>query len=304
MLIVAWDMQRNLVKQWTKVGARYIYKITYNATLQTVTFTGQIDLFVVATLDELTIGPTVVYSPPSSGPTLPYTLTYSAPANAQFPVMKSGPYSFWPASYADGRNSFCVVVTDQNNVILKLIDCPGSHSIDEIVIDNTLRIIQLIGTDGRIAKFDYNTALTCYTCCYVCTKDDFVFAAQYFGVPLTDAEATALAAAMPQIDCSLCCRMQGTYTSSDSDRVKRSPIGFVVGSFLGGILGAIGGFLIGGPVGGFVGLTAGFAAGAAIGASVPDSSDKGQYTLSDLEKQNSLVGYAPSTRLSYVQLGD
>ena len=180
-------------------------------------------------------------------------------------------------------------------MILKLIDCPGSHNIARIVVDDTLRTIQLIGSDGLAAKFDYNTALSCYTACYVCTKDDFLFAAQYFGVPLTDAEATALAAAMPQIDCSLCCRMQGTYTDDPSAaRVKRSGVGVVIGSLLGGFLGAIAGFFVAGPYGGFVGLTAGYAAVAAIGAATPDSSDKGQYTLSALEKQFSLVGYAPS----------
>ncbi|KAM5536136.1 hypothetical protein V8D89_010235 [Ganoderma adspersum] len=271
MLIVAWDMQRNLVKQWTKLGARYIYKITYNATLQTVTFTGQTGLFVVATLDELIVGPSVVYLPSSSGPALPYTLTYSAPANGQFPVLKSGPYTFWPVSYADGRNSFCVVVADQNNVILKLIDCPGSHSIDEVVVDDTLRVIELIGTDGLAANFPWNTAMACFSCCYVCTKDDFLFLAQYLDVPLSDADATALAAAMPQLDCSLCCRMQGTYTDDPSSYHR--------GHW-------------GGPVGAFAGLTAGYVAGGAIGGSIPDSSDKGQYTLSALEKQNSLVGYA------------
>ncbi|KAI1784865.1 hypothetical protein LXA43DRAFT_175500 [Ganoderma leucocontextum] len=293
MLIVAWDMQRNLVKQWEKPGARYIWQISFDANTQTVTFTGEGSVSVTATLDELIVGPAVVYLPPSSGPALPYTLSYAAPDNAQFPVMKSGPYSFWPVSYADERASFCVVVVDQDNVILKLIDCPGSHDIDEVVVDDASRTIQLIGQDGAIANFDYDTALTCFSCCYVCTKDDFTFLAQYFNVPLTDDEATALAQAMPQLDCSLCCRMQGTYTDdSDSDRVKRSPVGTVVGAFLGGFLGAIGGFIIGGPPGLILGLSAGSAAGAAIGAAIPDSSDKGQYTLSSLEKQFSLVGYA------------
>ena len=89
--------------------------------------------------------------------------------------------------------------------------------------------------------------------------------------------------------------MQGTYTDDPSAaRVKRSGVGVVIGSLLGGFLGAIAGFFVAGPYGGFVGLTAGYAAGAAIGASIPDSSDKGQYTLSALEKQFSLVGYAPS----------
>ncbi len=297
MLIVAWDMQRNLVKQWNKPGARYIWQVSFDADTQTVTFTGQASNSVTATLDELIVGPTVVYLPPSSGPALPYTLTYAAPDNAQFPVMKSGPYSFWPVSYADDRSSFCVVVVDKDNVILKLIDCPGSHNIDEVVVDDANRTIQLIGQDGAIADFDYDTALACFSCCYVYTKDDFLFLAQYFDVPLSDDEATALAEAMPQLDCSLCCRMEGT-DSGDSDRVKRSTGSFIVGSFLGAVAGAIGGFFIGGPAGAFYGLTVGFAAGAAIGAAVPDSSDKGQYTLSSLEKQYSLVGYVPLAKYS------
>ncbi|KAI1786045.1 hypothetical protein LXA43DRAFT_928023, partial [Ganoderma leucocontextum] len=294
MLIIAWDMQRNLVKQWNKSGARYIWQISFNPATQTVTFTGQNKKSVTATLDELIVGPAVVYLPPSSGPALPYTLSYAAPNNAQFPVMKSGPYSFWPVSYADGRKSFCVVVVDQDNVILKLIDCPGSHNIDEVVVNDANRTIQLIGQDGAIAKFDYNTALACFTCCYVYTRDDFLFLAQYFKVPLSNDEATALAKAMPQIDCSVCCRMQGTYTASDagSNRVKRSLGSFIVGSFLGAVAGGIGGFFIGGPPGAFVGLTAGYAAGGAIGAAVLSSSDKGEYQLSSLEQQYSLVGYA------------
>ncbi|KAI1786067.1 hypothetical protein LXA43DRAFT_1065370 [Ganoderma leucocontextum] len=292
MLIVAWDMQRNLVKQWNKSGARYIYQISFNADTQTVTFTGQSSNSVTATLDELIVGPAVVYLPPSSGPALPSTLSYAAANNAQFPVMKSGPYSFWPVSYADSRASFCVVVVDQDNVILTLIDCPGSHNIDEVVVDDANRTIQLIGQDSAIANFDYDTALACFTCCYVYTKDDFLFLAQYFNVPLSDSEATALANAMPVIDCSLCCPMQGT--DSASDRVKRSTVGAVVGSFLGGLLGAIGGFFIGGPLGIGPGLFAGSAAGIAIGAAVPEGggASLGQYTLSSLEEQFSLIGYA------------
>ena len=303
MLIVAWDMQRNLAKQWEKLGARYIWQISFDADTQTVTFTGQSSLSVTATLDELIIGPAVVYLPPSEGPILPYTLTYAAPSNAQFPVMRSGPYNFWPVSYADGRSSFCVVVVDRDNEILKLIDCPGSHNIDEVVVDDPNRTIQLIGQDGAIADFDYDTALACFSCCYVFTKDDFLFLAQYFDVPLSDDEATALAEAMPQIDCSLCCRMEGTDTEG-SDRVKRSTGFFIAGSFIGAAAGAIGGFLIGGPAGAFFGLTAGYAAGAAIGVPIPDSSDKGQYTLSALEKQFSLVGYAPFLCIALPHRGD
>nr|VWP02530.1 Beta-lactamase (EC [Ganoderma boninense] len=260
-------------------------QISCNATLQTVTFTGQLGLFVVA--------PSVIYLPPLSGPKLPYTLSYTAPLNGQFPALKSGPYRFWPASYADKRNSFCVVVADESNVLLKLIDCPGSQAINEVVVDNTLRVIELIGADAIAVNFPWKTAMACFSCSYVCTKDNFLFLAQYLNVTLSDANAAALAKAMPQIDCSLCCRMKGTYTEdSSSGRVKRSPTGIIVGSLLGGIFGAIAGFFIGDPVGAFTAMVAGYAAGGAIGGSIPSSSDKGQYALSALEKQNSLVGYS------------
>lgn len=294
MLIVAWDMQRNLVKQWTKSGARYIWQISFNADNQTITFTGQVRNAVTATLEELVLGPTVVHLPISSGPVLPYNLSYAAPSNTQFPVIKNGPYSFWPVSYADERNAFCIVVVNREKVIRGLINCPGSHNIDRVDVDDAARTIQLIGKNGAAAQFDYDTAQACFTCSYVYTKDDFLFLAQYFNVSLSDDEANAMVKAMPQIDCSLCCRMEGMTDESDhSHRVRLSTGGFVVGSLLGAVAGGIGGFFIGGPMGAFVGLTAGYAAGAAIGVAVSDGKGKGKYELSPLEEQYSLVGYAP-----------
>lgn len=290
MLIVAWDMQRNLVKQWNKPGARYIWKITFDADTATVNFTGQASNSVTATLDELTVGPTVVHLPTSSGPALPYTLSYGDSSDS-FPVIKSGPNHFWPVSYASGTNSFCVVVVDQDNVIRKLIDCPGSTKINTIVVNDADRTIQLVGEDGASASLDYNVALACFSCCIVYTKEDFLFLAQYFKLTLSDDDADALAKAVPQLDCSVCCRMEGT-VSEHASREKRSIGWFILGSFLGAVAGGIGGFFVGGPPGALWGLTAGYAAGAAIGASIPSSSDTGDYQLSALEEENSLVGYA------------
>ena len=291
-------MERNLVKQWTKFGARYIWQISFNANAQTVTFTGQGKSSVTASLDELVVGPIVVSLPVSSGPKLPYALSYAVPSSSTYPVIESGRYRFWPASYVDGRKAFCVVVVDNDGVTQGLIDCPGSHNIDKIVVNDGARTIQLIGKDGAVTKFDYNTTLTCFTCCYVYTKGDFLFLAQYFKVPLSDAQATALAKVMPQIDCSLCCRMEGTHPTNESDssiRVKRDASTFIVRSLLAGLAGGIGGFFMGGPMGAFVGLTAGYTAGSAIGVAVPSSSDKGEYQLSSLEQQYSLVRYVLHT---------
>lgn len=293
-MIVGWDMNRNLVKQIVKNGARYISKITYEAVTQRVIFTGQDLATVFASLDELVVAPSVKYTPPSSGPVLPSTLTYAAQSNAQFPVIQSGPYSFWPASYEDKRKSFCVVVVSEHGVILKLIDCPGSSVIDDITVDAEGHTIILHGQDGGTANFDYNTALACFTCSYVVTKDDFIFAAQYYNVILNDVDAMELAAKMPTIDCALCCRMEGTYSEADdSARVKRSTVGAWIGAFLGTVIGGIAGFCVGGPMGAAAGAVAGAGIGMGIGGAIPsapDRTDLGQYQLSDVEKLNSLVG--------------
>lgn len=127
MKIVAWDRNRNLVKELEKPGARYLWNITFNAGNQTVTFTRQSNQSVQATLDDLVVRPAVVYLPSSSGPILPYTLTYAAADPSRFPVIKNGPYSFWPVSFKDGRNSFCIAVADRDNLVQKLMPRRERH---------------------------------------------------------------------------------------------------------------------------------------------------------------------------------
>ncbi|EDR09880.1 uncharacterized protein LACBIDRAFT_318163 [Laccaria bicolor S238N-H82] len=162
MKIVAWDRNRNLVKELEKPGARYLWNITFNAGNQTVTFTGQSNQSIQATLDELVVRPAVVYLPSSSGPILPYTLTYAAADPSRFPVIKNGPYSFWPASFKDGRKSFCIAVADRDNLVQKLIECPGGKVIRDVQVNDAQRTIGLIGQDGSKATFNYDIALTCF----------------------------------------------------------------------------------------------------------------------------------------------
>ncbi|WP_254790368.1 Ig-like domain repeat protein [Paenibacillus sp. OK003] len=53
MNIVAYDASGNIVKQWTKRGARYLWKITMDAAAQTLTFWGQDNLTITMGLEEL-----------------------------------------------------------------------------------------------------------------------------------------------------------------------------------------------------------------------------------------------------------
>lgn len=148
----------------------------------------------------------------------------------------------------------------------------------------------LRGIDNSSVAFDYSTALAGYWCCYIITKDDLLFLADYFKMPLSDANASALAEAMPQIDCTLTCPMMGTQMEG-SEQVESEGMGWViVGSFLGGAIGGIGGFFIAGPLGAGAGFLAGYAVGMEVGQRIPSSSDTGRYKLSTLEKENSLVG--------------
>lgn len=287
-MIIGWGMERNLAKQLVKDGARYIWQITFNSPDQKLVFTGQGSASVEATLDELIVGPEVVYLPSSSGPPLPYTLTYGSTNTSKFPVFRRGPFSFWPVSYKDGRRSFSVVVVDRQNVIQSLVNCPGGRLIQDVEVDNAKRTITLRGQEGS-ATFDYETALACYYCCYTISKADFLFLASYLNVTLSDPDAKSLEDAMPLIDCSLCCQMQGAHPET-SGRGKRSTGGVVVGAILGGAIGAFGGFLIGGPLGIGPGLIAGSAVGIKIGETIPSSADTGQYQLSPLEISHSLVG--------------
>ena len=313
MLIAAWDVEKKLVAKWDKAGARYLQQISYNKETQTVTFTGELNRSISATLDELVVSPRVVQRLVSSGPSLPYTLTYSEPINSEFPVIECGPFSFWPVSYADERDSFCVVVVDQDKVIRTLIECPGSRNINRVVVDNEKRTIELVGKNDVAAQFEYNTALTCFTCAYTYTKDDFTFLAKYFDfkVPPTDAQISALVSKMPMVDCSLCYRMKdliGVTLRSESEFLQRvegytpgsgnpdvwehaEGLGTKVGYLLGAAAGSFGGFFIGGPKGASAGFNAGSAAGAAIGDVLIHGGDTGGYQPSDAEKNSSLVGY-------------
>lgn len=295
-------MHRNLVKELDKPGARWIRQITFDPASQTVTFDGDDSKSVQATLDELVVRPSVVRLSSASGPILPYTLTYAAADPSQFPVIKSGPFSFWPTSYKDGTNSFCVVVVDGDNVIQRLIVCPGGQVIQDIQVDDANHKITLQGQNNSKATFDYDTALACYYCLYTFTKDDFLFLAKYFNLTLSDADATALAKAIPPIDCSLCCRMDGTYTAeAQADRIQLSSSStVVVGALLGGAIGGLSGFLVSGPGGTAPGVIVGFAIGKGIGNTIPSSSDTGAYRLSSLEKDNSLIGYVIRERF-YVE---
>jgi hypothetical protein len=293
MKIVGWDIQRNLVKQIDKPGARYIWKITYDPTSQKVTFTGQSRSSVSATLDEISVRPSVAHLQSSLGPVLPYTLAYGSAEPNKYPVIKCGTYTFWPTTYKDGRDKLCVVVADQENIIQQLIDCPGTQLIRDIEIDDVARKIVLYGWDGAEASLDYETAMACYYRDYTITPDDFLFISKFLCLSLTEGGVEDLASLMPHINSALCSPMEGTYEHEGvSVQVGRHDDDdtFPIGPFLGGFFGGLGGFLVGGSRAIDFGYNAGSTAEADFRSRMHSSRDIGDYELSYWEKESSLVG--------------
>lgn len=287
MKIIGWDAQRNIVKDMNKEGARYLSDITFDRARQTVKFSGQAGHFVSATLDELIVHPIVAHLPSSSGPLLPYPLAYGNADPNKFPVVKCGIYTFWPVTYKDGRDTICVVVANQDNVIQGLIDCPGTQLVQNIEINNFDRKILLRGWDGSEASFDYETAMASFYYDYTVTKDDFQFLAKYFHVPLSSDDAMALEKAMPHVSSALSNPLVGSSWTKwwrDSDQV-------VVGPFLGGFIGTLGGFLIGGPTGIDPAFITSSEATMKIGPAVDSSWDMSDYSLSNLERECSAIDY-------------
>jgi hypothetical protein len=285
MKIIGCDVQGSFVKDIQKKGARYLSKITYDRARQTLTFWGQEDHTVSATLDELAVQPTVAYLPSSSGPLLPYTLAYGNPDPNKYPVIQCGDYSFWPTTYKDGRNSLSVVVTNKDNVIQKIIDCPGTSLIQDIEINDVDRTILLNGWDGSKASFDYETAMACFYYGYTVTKDDFLSLAKYFHVPLSSSDATILEEAMPVISGGLCNPRIG-YTWTKWWRYG-DPI--IVGPFLGGYIGTLGAFLIGGSQAVDSAWIVSTEATMNMGPTVDSAGNIGDYSPSKLEREHSLV---------------
>lgn len=303
MLIVCWDTKKKLVKQIQKSGARCIYTITFDSSTQIVTFTGLNNKSVTTSLNELVILPSVIRLPASSGPDLPFILSYSAPNLDSFPVIQSGPYSFWAASYTDGRDAFCVVVVDKNNVILKLIDCPGGPEIHDIRFDHSQRLVTLegkanyTGADNTFKNrgyFDYNTVMACFYSFYIVSAEDYLFLADVFGVSLTATDAMALAKVMPQVDCGLCCLMDGM----TSDWPPEQDDTFAVGVFLSGTIGGFGGFMVGGSEGARPGSSAGSMTAVGIGPTEASCRNLAPFQISPLERSSALIGQVVSLESS------
>lgn len=288
MCICAFDEDGNLANQWTKQGARYVSNITYQHGV--VIFTGQSNLKVAVTLEELLVPPSVSEVDCISCPVLPKHLTYSS---TRIPVVAVGPYCYWPSSYADGSDGYAIVVTDARQRVLRyLIKCPGARSIQYIKVDPNVQEVHLIGSDSRITHLSYDSITGAYRYNLYYTKKDFLALAEFFGLSLSEEEAATLENRMPSGSCAAYRGLQAKsiHEQKWARTVTQNYVN--VGSTIGGLAGALGGFLLGGEVAAAAGFDIGATACRGIGKAIELSGFYTRYVVSRIERERTVIRYA------------
>lgn len=285
MCIYAFDAQGNIAARWSKDGARYIYRITYEE--GTVVFTGQSYLTISFRLEELVVPPSVQFVDPSARPPLPKALSYLSSNPASFPMIALGPYRFWPTSYTDGRDGFAVVVTDLRQVLRYIIRCPGARCIQDVIIDSNSRHISLLGEDGMVANLPYESVTVAYDCRSVFTWKDLTAISSFLFSTndMTQKDLVALEQKMPAVTCATCCSLAQSELPSKYQLKSYSN----VGSAIGAVMGALSGFLIGDIVGAKAGALIGISAGSGIGGSLGTPAYPFPSMPSELERTRTML---------------
>lgn len=214
----------------------------------------------------------------------------SATASDYYPLLSCNGKTYWAYSYADNRNSLCIVAYGFNGRIWRQWEKSGTRKIWKITADMDAQTVTFIGESSTSVTMTF-AELDLYN--YQLSSDDLLAVADYYQLPLAENEAEDLAAALPAFDCATCCNadprtlqegnlidfsqpnaaaaQELTVQSTSASSGSGWTIGAVVGSIAGGGIG----FLIGGPAGAAAGAAVGAAAGANIGAGAALDLDTG-----------------------------
>lgn len=152
MGIAAYDPAGNLVAQWEKPGARYVYGIAVTPATQTVTFAGQVDARITMTWAELVPAPVVASVPASAPPPVPAGMKVTCLqgpdvliSSATCPVVRWGGYTYWAFSYLDNRVSLGIVAYDAAGNVAAQWEKPGARYVYGIAVDPAARTATFAG---------------------------------------------------------------------------------------------------------------------------------------------------------------
>jgi hypothetical protein len=151
--IVTFDGQANLIKNTTRDGARYVYKMTVDPAAKTVSVWGQGDAKVdVAWADLPVTAPQISAVPSGSHPPIPAGMKVtclvgpdSLQSSPTCPVIQYHGYTTWIYSFIDNRVSYGVVSYDAQGNVVKNVTRDGARYVYKITSDPAGKTLGLWG---------------------------------------------------------------------------------------------------------------------------------------------------------------
>jgi hypothetical protein len=154
--IVTYDAQGNVVRNLTRDGARYVYKITSDPTARTLSIWGQSDAKVDIAWTDLpqppAPGPQIVTVPAGGNPPLPDGLKVTCTPNPNTgapsptcPVIQYNGVTTWAYSFMDNRVSYGIVSYDAQGAVLQNLTRDGARYVYKITSDPVARTVSIWG---------------------------------------------------------------------------------------------------------------------------------------------------------------
>jgi len=157
--IVTYDAANNVVKNVTRDGARYVYKMTVDPSAQTVSVWGQANAKVdVAWSDLPTAAPEVVQVPANAPPPIPGGLKVTClkgpntlESSPTCPVIKYKGHTTWAFSFLDNRVAYGVVTYDVANNVLANNTQNGARYVYKITVEPGAQTVTIWGqADAKV----------------------------------------------------------------------------------------------------------------------------------------------------------
>jgi hypothetical protein len=150
--IVSYDGQANVIKNVTRDGARYVYKMTVDPAAQTVSVWGQANAKVdIAWADLPQSAPQITTLPAASAPPPPpglKTFCATGPGSQESttcPVIQYHGYTTWIYSFLDNRSAYGVVSYNAQGQVVRNTTSNGARYIYKITSDPAARTLSLWG---------------------------------------------------------------------------------------------------------------------------------------------------------------
>jgi uncharacterized protein YcfJ len=176
----------------------------------------------------------------------------------QFPIIVCCRNTYWVYAFLNNSILMNIVQYDPNGVIVKQWVKQGARYLWSITSDDAQKTVNFIGQGRATINMTWDELGLLK---FKATADDILYIAQAYNLTISQQDATRLAAALPEFNCSNC-----TGSVKRSATLTSWTVGAIIGGFVGGAVGAI----LGGPAGAAAGAAIGAASGANFGLTIPE----------------------------------